>query len=364
MDRPFDAVGARHDRLQRCGIFSAEIEDLANLDAPRAQPLLRRDITLETHCIVHVLGRGIEAGPRPNVRHQVRIIIDAFVRGGQIDHVAVAENARLAGFCQNDELVREVAADGPRFGRHRNSFEPHARKRAKVSNEHLVVRNSGGSFVDIEGIGVLHQKLATAHHAEAGALLVAEFPLDVIQDLRQLAIGTNVGAENLGDHLLVSGAVKHVPLVPILDAQHFRAIGVVAPALAPKIGKLQGGHQQLDRARTVLLLANDLLDFFEHPKTERQPSVNAGGLLANEACAQHEAVGDHLRLLGRLTQDRQEVMRQAHEDSRIDWLRRSETGTQAKRQGLSKLSSQLERLPDGPPAAQTVRQLTGPANAF
>src|SRR5947199_8184009 len=45
-------------------------------------------------------------------------------------------------------------------------------------------------------------------------------------------------------------------------------------------------------------------------------------------------------------------MRQAHEDSRIDWLRRSETGTQAKRQGLSKLSSRLERLPDGPPAAQ------------
>ena len=180
VDRPFDAVGARHDGFHRFGIFSAEIEDLANLDAAGAQALLRRDITLETHCIVHVLGRGIEAGPRPNVRHQVRIIVNAFVRGGQIDHVAVAENARLAGFCQNDELVREVAADGPRFGRHRNSFEPHARKRAKVSNEHLVVRNSGGSFVDIEGIGVLHQKLATAHHAEAGALLVAEFPLDVI----------------------------------------------------------------------------------------------------------------------------------------------------------------------------------------
>ena len=42
-------------------------------------------------------------------------------------------------------------------------------------------------MVDVEGIGVLHQELAPAHHAEPGPHLVAELPLDMIQNLRQFA---------------------------------------------------------------------------------------------------------------------------------------------------------------------------------
>src|SRR5262249_18375497 len=103
-----------------------------------AQALLQRNIALETQRVVHILGRGIKAGPRPNVRHQVRFIVDAFTGNGKIEYVAVAENRGLAGFCQNDELVREVAANGPRLRRHRNGFESHARKRTKVSDEHFV----------------------------------------------------------------------------------------------------------------------------------------------------------------------------------------------------------------------------------
>ena len=39
MDRDLGAVGARHQRLHRIGIFGAEIEDLADLDAPGVHPL-------------------------------------------------------------------------------------------------------------------------------------------------------------------------------------------------------------------------------------------------------------------------------------------------------------------------------------
>ncbi len=86
------------------------------------------------------------------------------------------------------------------------------------------------------------------------------------------------------------------------DAQHFRAIGVVAPALAPQIGKLQGRHQKLDGAGAVLLLADDLLDLAQHPQAERQPSIDAGGLLPHHAGAQHQAMGGDLRFLGGFTQ--------------------------------------------------------------
>ena len=99
----------------------------------------------------------------------------------------------------------------------------------------------------------------------------------------------------------------------ILDAQHFRAVGVVASALAPKIGKLQRGHQELDGTRAVLLLAHDLLDLLEHAKAERQPGVDPGGLLADEARAQHEPVRDDLRFLRGLAQNGQEVAGKAHE---------------------------------------------------
>ena len=56
------------------------------------------------------------------------------------------------------------------------------------------------------------------------------------------------------------GPIEHVALVPVLDAQHLLAVVVVAAAFAPEIGRLDGRHQDLERAGAVLLLAHDLLD--------------------------------------------------------------------------------------------------------
>src|SRR3546814_3384451 len=103
-------------------------------------------------------------------------------------------------------------------------------------------------------VGVLHQKLAPAHHAEAGTYLVAELPLDVVERARQVAIASGGIAEDRGDHFLCRRALQHLPLVAVLEAEHFRAIGVIAPAFAPEIGGLDRRHQQFDRARAVLFL--------------------------------------------------------------------------------------------------------------
>jgi hypothetical protein len=158
-------------------------------------------------------------------------------------------------------------------------------------------------LVEVEAVGVLHQELAAAHHAEARADLVAELPLDVVERARQVAVALHRVAEDGGDHLLVGRAVEHLALVPVADAQHLRAVGVVAAALAPQVGRLDGRHQQLDRAGAVLLLAHDLLDLLEHPKAERQPGVDAGGGLADEAGAQHQLVADDLGVGGRFLGD-------------------------------------------------------------
>ena len=213
--------------------------------------------------------------------------------------------------------MAEIAADRPGVGAHRDRLESHAREGAQIGDEHLVVGMPRGGAIDVEGIGVLHQELATAHDAEARAHLVAELPLDVIEVARHVLVGLDALAEDVGDHLLVGGAEQHVAVVAVLDAQHLLAIGIVAARLAPQVGRLDGRHQHLDGAGPVLLLADDLLDLLEHPEAHRQPRIAARRLLPDHAGAQHQLVGDDLRFLRIVTQDRHEVLGQAHGNPRL-----------------------------------------------
>ena len=208
--------------------------------------------------------------------------------------------------------MAEIAADRSRFRRHRDRGQAHPREGAQIGDEHLVVGMAAGLRAEIEGIGVLHQKFARAHDAETRAHLVAEFPLDMEQVKRQVLVGAHIGADDLGDHLLIGRAIEHLTVVPVDDAQHFLAIGVIAPRFAPQISGLDRRHQHFDRAGADLLLADDGVDLVEHAQPQRQPGVNAGGLLANEPGPQHQPMRDDLRLLGRFAQNGEEIAGEAH----------------------------------------------------
>ena len=193
---------------------------------------------------------------------------------------------------------------GPEFGAHRDGLQAEPRERPEISDEHTVIRGARALVVEIEGVGVLHQEFATAHDAEAGTHLVAELPLDVIEVQRQVAIRPDVGAKDVGDHLLVGRAVEHVALVPVDDPKHLLAVVVIAAALAPEVGRLDGRHQHLQRARPVLFLAHDRFDPLQDADAERQPGIDAGCLLPEHSRPQHQPVRDDLRLLRCLLQDR------------------------------------------------------------
>ena len=209
--------------------------------------------------------------------------------------------------------MAEIAADRPRVGLHGHRLQTHARERPQIGDEHAVIGLPRAIGVEIEGIGVLHQELAAAHDAEPRAHLVAELPLDVIEVFRQVAIGLHRIAEDLRDLLLVRRPEQHVALVPVLDAQHLRAVIAVAPALLPDLRRLDGGHQELDGASPVLLLANDLLDLFQNAKAKRQPRINPGAGLADHARPQHEPMGDDFRLFGIVAQNREKITAEFHE---------------------------------------------------
>ena len=224
----------------------------------------------------------------------------------------MAEHLAFAGRGENEELVREVAADRTGFGAHRNGGQAKAGERAQIGGEHLVIGVARARLVEVEGIGVLHQELARTHHAEPRPNLVAELPLDVVEVERQVLVRANGSAEDFGDHLLVGRSVQHVAVVPVADAQHLLAVVVVAPGFAPEIGRLDRRHQHLDRAGPVLLLAHDGADLVQDPDAERQPGVAARRLLSDHAGAQHEAMRDDLRLFWRLLEDRQEITGKTH----------------------------------------------------
>ena len=206
-----------------------------------------------------------------------------------------------------------LAADGARLGAHRHGLQPHAGEGLQVGHEHLVVGMLAGLAGQVEGIGVLHQELAAAHDAEARADLVAELPLDVIEIARHVLVGLNTLAEDVGDHLLIGGAEEHVAVMPVLDAQHLLAIGIVTAGLAPEVGGLDRGHQHLDGPCPVLFLAHDLLDLAQHAVAHGEPGIAARRLLPNHAAAQHELVGDDFRFLGIVAQNGHEILGKAHE---------------------------------------------------
>ena len=188
----------------------------------------------------------------------------------------------------------KIAADRARRGLHRHRLDAEPLEGAQIGQQLGVIAVARASLVEVEAVGVLHQKFATAHHAETRTHLVAEFPLDMVEGAGQFAVAFDLAGEERGDHLLVGRAIQHFAIVAVLDAQHFRAVGVVAARLAPQFGRLQRRHQHLDRASLVLLLADDLLDLLENAVAERQPGINPGRGLTDQAGAEHQLVADDL----------------------------------------------------------------------
>jgi len=314
LERRFLAVRPLHNAAHGLRIFGAEEEDVADLDAAGRETLVLGDLRLEGGGVVLLVGRGVEIGARGDDGGEVRLVVDVVAGDGHVHEVAVAEDRALARFGEYDEFMAHVAADGAGVGGHRDRAQAQAVEGAQISDEHLAVGAARALDIEVEGIGVLHQEFAATHDAEAGADLVAELPLDVEEVARQVAVGLHGALEDFGDHLLIGGAIEHVALVAILDAEHFGAIGVVAARLAPEIGGLERRHEEFDGACPRLLLADDLLDVAQHGEAHRQPGIDAGGGLADEARAQHQPMGDDLGFGGVFPEGGQKISGKAHDN--------------------------------------------------
>ena len=307
------AIGGDDRRPHRFGILGAEEEDLPDLDpAPDLAATLGDRI--EHGRVMGFIRAGIGRRELRTDRGDFLavVVIDRAVAQLQLRHRAVIKDLAFAGRGKDEEFMRVVAANGTAIRAHRDRRQAHAFVGPQVADHVAVIGMQRVLARQVEVVAVLHQELAPAHDTETGADLIAELPLDVVKRQRQVLVAVHMGPEDVGDHLLIRRAVKHVAFMPVADAQHFLPVIVIAAALTPEVGGLKRRHQKRDMARALLLLMHDLFDPAQHLEAHRQPGIDPGGLLLYHARAQHVAMADDLGLGGIFLEDGEEVAGQTH----------------------------------------------------
>ncbi len=146
----------------------------------------------------------------------------------------------------------------------------------------------------MKGVGVFHDEFTAAHDAEAGPDLVAKFGLDLVIGDGQLFVALEFIARQIGDDFLVGRSQAEIPLVAVLQTRKLRTVLFPASRFLPQFRRLQGRHQHFQRAGTLHFLPYDPFHVVQDADTQRQPGIQAGGKLADQAGANHQLVAGDL----------------------------------------------------------------------
>ena len=141
-----------------------------------------------------------------------------------------------------------------------------------------------------------------------GRGFVAALGLEVVEDLRQVAVGAHDLGDVGGDDLLVGERQHQVRALAVLELEQL--VDVVAARAPPDLGRVQDRHQHLVRADRVEFLAHDLHRLLLHAPARREPAPEARADLADHARADEQLVRERLRIGGRLLLGGEEVLTQ------------------------------------------------------
>ncbi len=204
-----------------------------------------------------------------------------------------------------------LAPDGAAVSLHQDGAQPAAVVDVFIRLEHPVVALAQPGFVAVEAVQVLHAELADTEQPAAGARLVAELGLNLVQEQGQVAVALDVVAGELGDYLLMGGAQGKLALFTIEEDEQALAEGDIAPGLVPQLYGLQHRQHQLLSAGAVHLLPDDVLNLLQHPPAQGQVGVYPGSHLVYHSRFQQQLVADSLRLSRHLSLRLAEELRYA-----------------------------------------------------
>ena len=143
------------------------------------------------------------------------------------------------------KLMGHLAADVAAVRLHGAELQPQAFEDAAIGLMHALVGLRQGGVAEMKGIAILHHELPGAHHPEAGADLVPELGLYLVEVGGQLFVAANVAPDDVRDDFLMSGAYAEVPSMPVPKAQQLRSVFFPASRFLPQFRRLHGGQQHL-----------------------------------------------------------------------------------------------------------------------
>ena len=228
--------------------------------------------------------------------------------------MVAVQDGLLADFAQRAEFVGTRAADGAGVRFHGAVVQPAAVEHVAVGVIIQLIGLRQAFLVAVEAVVVLHDELAGPDEAEAGTRLVSVFVLDLVQLHRELAVGRDVLAHDVGEDFLVRGTQAELPAVAVLDAPQLGAVGRPAAGFLPELGGFEDARLDLLGADGVHLLAHDVLDLAEGAGSQGEVCVNACHLLADKAGAQQQDVAGDLGFCGHFPQRVQIHVRCSHSD--------------------------------------------------
>ena len=248
---------------------------------------------------------------RQRVRHRGRDGLDV----GGVPGLQAAHEGVLADLAFGEELLRRAAAHRARHGRDDDVANPKRVEDALVGVAMAVVDGTQPVVVDVEGVGVLHDELASAQDARARPRLVAVLRLDLVQQHREVLVGAVLPLQCQREHLLVGGPEQIVVVAAVLQPEH--AVAVLRPPVRGLIRatRKKRWEQDLLPANRIHLVAHHALDIAQHPQPQRQPAVEPGTDRADVAGADQQLMAGDLGVGWVVAQRAQEQLGHAGDHS-------------------------------------------------
>ena len=188
------------------------------------------------------------------------------------------------------------AADGTGIRLHGTKREAATGKNPMIRLFHLLITDGSALIIGIKGIGVFHDKFPPAHQAESGPYLVPELGLNLVEVGRQLPIGLQFPAGDIGNYLFMGRAKAVVAPVPILETKEFGPIFLPAPGFLPEISRLDHGHEQLLGAGPVHLFADYGGNPLQGHQAQGKIGIESGGQLPDITGAEKKLMADNFGL--------------------------------------------------------------------
>ena len=236
--------------------------------------------------------------------------------GGNVEHGGVPAGGAggevvLAGLGGEDEGAG-LAAEDAGGGLCLKGLEAAAGKDARAGVRDPAGALFGGGLGGVKSPGVQGQGFAGPEQAGAGAGLVAELGLDLVERAGQLAVGGNLRGGQGGGGFLGSGAEEELAPGMVADFEPGFLEGVGAAALTPEFGLMERGQEDFVGARALEFLAQKRFDLAHDPQAQGEQGVKARSGFADQSGAQKEFVGEAPGVGGGLFEGGDEGERPVH----------------------------------------------------